>query len=456
MSSVAVLSGAIAIFVITALLFWQSHHQGMMEPFVTPPVAGRPYGAAQLEKDPYFIPADLNRASIASAATAIPTTATRPNTIPGPALAPRDLPATQKDLQELDVLVMAWLEALDQRENDHPGTLTPEQKQQRVIFQSRLANLRSQLGNGMITDSSRQVTQEIIDMRHQNNAWKKEFPTLEELHRFGIGRRSDAFLTQQEYEEFRALFDAGLNELKNHPQPDPLERVRFQQLQVFQQDLISAVNPPIRMGSARLFLIQMLKPDQPLPTLFAMESAEPIKPHSDSLSDVLSSLQDVQWKLQISNDPAEQALKQAVASMLDSLQIGGRMMTPHEIEVARTRVAALRSRRAPVAYSTVPNGLSLAGSRPSTIIDRAPVPNDQSLAGSRPSTIIDRARTLCTQITAAFGEGDAEALGCPVWREKAIEDEFQAETVINQVCSRLRSSVPTVDPAQFNCPRRRV
>ena len=60
-----------------------------------------------------------------------------------------------------------------------------------------------------------------------------------------------------------------------------------------------------------------------------------------------------------------------------------------------------------------------------------------------------RATVLCQRIKEAFPK-DAKALGC---REK-IDSEFEAETVINTVCDRLRFSVPTVSPEQFGCPHR--
>lgn len=443
MASTAVLGAAIAVFVVAALLFWQSQQQGIStEGFRNlPPIAGRPYGSTVDTEDPYFVPADLAKAPIASSAAAsVPSGNTRPNTVPGPAAAPRDLPATQKDLQELDMRLTLWLEAMDQLENEHPGMMTPEQKHQRVVYQARVASIREQLGTGMITDTSRIVADEIADMRRQNQAWKRRFPNLEELSKFGLGRPADAFLDADEYREFRGLFDAAVNELKGKPQPDPLDRVRFQQLQIFQQDLIAAERtgkqPPIRVGAARLFLTQMLKPDQPLPTLFAMESAEQPKPHAESVSDVLASLKDVEWELTVSHDPASQELKRTVAALLADVRRHGPSMAPHQVAAARAHVAALKTARSPAAAHP--------GALPLMKVDYDP------------SDLVTRARTLCRQIREAFGDGNAEALGCPVWGKHAIETELEAENAINTVCDRLRTSVPTVDPAQFNCPRRNV
>ena len=443
MASPAVLGAAIAIFVVAALLFWQSQQQGLTEGYRNlPPLAGRPYGAVGEIKDtedPYFVPADLAKAPIAStAAASVPQGNTRPNTVPGPATAPRDLPATQKDLQELDMRMTLWLESSDQLENEHPGMLTPEQKHQRVIYQGRIASIRDQLGTGMITDTARIVADEIADMRRQNQVWRRRFPNLEELSKFGLGRPADAFLDADEYREFRGLFDAAVNELKGKPQPDPLDRVRFQQLQIFQQDLIAAEKqrlPPIRVGAARLFLTQMLKTDQPLPTLFAMESAQPPKPHAENVADVLAALQDVEWELTISHNPAEQELKRSVAAMLSDVRRHGASYTPHQVAAARARVAAFKTARGPMA--AFPSG----------------GPSGLMKVDYDPSDLTTRARTLCKQIREAFGDGGAEALGCPTW---GIETETHAENAINTVCDRLRTSVPTVDPEQFNCPKRHV
>lgn len=445
MASTAVLGAAIAVFVIAALLFWQSQQQGLTEGFRAPPVAGRPYGAVGEVKDtedPYFVPADLAKAPVANyAAASVPSVTARPNTVPGPAAAPRDMPATQKDLQELDMRLSMWLEALDQVENEHPGMITPEQKHQRVIYQARVASIREQLGTGMITDTSRIVSDEIADMRRQNQAWRRRFPNLEELSTFGVGRPTDAFLDADEYRQFRGLFDAAVNELKGKPQPDPLDRLRFQQLQIFQQDLIAAERqglPPIRVGAARLFLTQVLKPDQPLPTLFAMEPATAPKPHAESTADVLAALQDVEWELRISHDPADQELKRAIATALSDVRRHGATYAPHQVAAARARVAAYRTARAPAA-----------------MVPGAAWPSLQKVDYD-PSDLVTRARTLCKQIREAFGDGNAEALGCPVWGKHAIETETEAENAINTVCDRLRTSVPSVDPAQFNCPKRHV
>jgi hypothetical protein len=462
MTTLTVLGAAIAAFLIAALLVWQSQQQGLTEGFrALPPIAGRPYNAGPDKEDPYFVPGDLAKAPVTQSASAVPTVATRPAAIPGPGAAPRDLPATQKDLQELDMRITSWLEAMDQLENEHPGWITPEQKHQRIVYQARLSSLRDQMGTGMITDTARVISQEIADMRRENQVWKSRFPNLEELSTFGLGRPAEAFLEADEYREFRALFDAVVNELKGHPQPDPLERVRFQQLQIVRQDLLTAETagagrpPPIRIGAARLFLTQALKPDQPLPTLFAMEANPATEPpkHAESTADIIAALQDVEWTLTISHNPAEQELKQAVAKMLRDVRARGPTMNVDQVAALRAQVAGLRTARAPAAMIAPMAGLPPA-------VPGAPWPTANSMmrADYNPSDLVSRARTLCTQVREAFGDGDAEALGCPPkrWQTKAIETEYEAETVLNTVCDRLRTSVPSVDPAQFNCPRHAV
>jgi hypothetical protein len=426
------------VFVIAALLYWQSQEQGLEGFRSLPPVAGRPYNGSMDTEDPYFVPADLSKAPVAvPAAGTVPASVTRPTSIPGPAAAPRDAPASQKDLQELDTRISLWLESMAQYENDHPGFVTPDQKHQRVIYQARIATIREQLGTGMFTDTAKIVAQEITDARNENNVWKKRYPSLEELHQFGAGKSPDKFLAINEYREFRGLFDAAVAELKHHPQPDPLQRLRLQQLEVFRQDLHAVERqtplPAIRMGAARLFLIQSLKPDQPMPTLFAMEPnpATQPKPHAECPDDIIGALQDVQWKLTVKHDPAEQELKRSVSALLDRMRISGRAMSPREIAAVRAQVAAFQTGRSPSA-----------------------APAAAPLQYYDPKDLITRARTLCVQVREAFGESDAGALGCPDVRKRTVDNEYEAETVINTVCDRIRYSVPSVDPAQFNCPRR--
>ncbi len=225
-------------------------------------------------------------------------------------------------------------------------------------------------------------------------------------------------------------------------QPDPLQRVRLQQLQVMREELNVVEGryhpPPIRMGAAKLFLQQMLKPEQPLPTLFSMEPDMAAGPkHAESPMDVLGQLKDIEWSLNVSYDPAGQALKRAVSSMIGRLtqQVkSGGSLAPQEVDALRARVAELQTAQAPGAFCGSDSG-----------VEAAPLAYD-------PSDMIKRAHVLQRQIHEAFPH-DAEALGAP---KKPVETQYEAETVINTVCDRLYTSVPTVTAQQFNCPRRMV
>lgn len=434
MSSTPLIGAAIAVFIIAALLYYQSTS---LEAFANP--------STTTGEDKAPVPADLNTAPVAAPTQTIPPGTHRPLNVPGPATATtaKEAPAQRKDLEELDNKITTWLDGATQREGDSPGTLTPEQLQRRVMLQARLADVRTQLGTGHITDTYRVVAQETLDLRRENAGWRQMAPTLEAVHDFAKGYRLDDFLTADLYAQFRGLFNAGLKEMQDLMQPDPLQRVRLQQLQVIRQDIESAerhsapgIPPPIRVASAQLFLKQMLKPDQPMPTLFSMEPNPATLPsHVESPADVIGALKDIQWKLTVSYDPAEQELKRAVTDMLDRLQAGA--ASRQEIEAARNSVVSLQNRRSPMAAAPgALMGVSGFGSR------KLPIQYD-------PSNLTKRASTLCKQVREAF-PSDAEALGCPKHR---IDSELEAETTINVVCDRLRYSVPSVTPEQFNCPR---
>lgn len=437
MSSTPLIGAAIAIFIVAALLYYQSMRP---ETFANP--------STTMGEDKAPVPADLNTAPVAAPTQTIPPGTQRPLNVPGPSVATtaKEAPAQRKDLEELDNKITTWLDGATQREGDSPGTLTPEQLQRRVMLQARLADVRTQLGTGMITDSYRVVAQETLDLRRENAGWRQMAPTLEAVHDFAKGYKPDDFLTADLYAQFRGLFNASLKELQDLAQPDPLQRVRLQQLQVIRQDIEIAerrsaqgVPPPIRVAAAQLFLKQMLKPDQPIPTLFSMEPNPATLPtaHADSPADVIGALKDIQWKLTVSYDPAEQELKRAVTDMLDRLQAGS--ASRQEIEAARNSVISLQNRRGPVAAA--PGALmrvSGFGSR------KLPIEYD-------PSNLTKRATRLCKQVREAF-PADAEALGCPGPHHR-FDSELDAETTINIVCDRLRYSVPSVTPEQFNCPR---
>jgi hypothetical protein len=287
MSSTPLVSLAIAAFVIAALLFWQMKQQ-RLEGFKNspePPVAGRPYGAVGEMNNTNFMPADLSKTPVVGGAnptTNLPASIIRPQTVPGPSTTARDPPASSTDLQELNVFLNTWLQAAAKREAEHPGSLNADVLQQRVLYEARAASVLEQLGSGNITDMASQVRLELQELKRQNEMWKRLYPNLGDLAQFGVNERQDTMLSAEQYDNFRGLFDAVMQEFREHPQTDPLYRVRFQQLQVFLQELQSAEKqytvPPIRMRAARLFLQRAMRPDQPLPTLFALESCTPFTP----------------------------------------------------------------------------------------------------------------------------------------------------------------------------------
>jgi hypothetical protein len=442
---------------VAALLYFQAGKEGFTNG--SGPVAGRPYGAYDNADEQYPVPADLNKAPTVGPSNQLPQAAQRPAATPGAGQAPREAMATRKDLHELDNKISAWLDGAAQREQERPGSLTPFQLQRRVMLQARIADVRTQMATGLITDSHRVVAQETLDLRRENAGWRAAAPNLEQIHDFAKGADPEQLLDADLYAEFRRLFDAGILELNSLMQPNPLQRTRLQQLQVLKQDLQVAERqfqpPPIRVGAAKLFLQQMLKPDQPLPTLFSM-SPTPTQTaaasHADSAADVIAALRDINWKLSVSYDPAGDELKRSVAAMLDRLAAEP-PKTRADIAAARTAVAALQAQRSPAAFSADPG----VGSLPQAS-RRAPLP-PKVLVASRdptlqydPSDLLIRANQLCTQVREAFPE-DAAALGCP---RKPIQDRYEAESTLNIVCDRIRTSVPSVSPAQFNCPARTV
>jgi len=428
MTSPKVIGAAILLFLVAAALWYQSANvEGFSNPPI-PPVAGRPYGAVgELADDNTRVPADLNKAPVINPIpnNTIPATEQRPTAIPGAPNAPREALATRKDLLELDNKITAWLAAANQLETAHPGSLTPEQRQRRVMLQARLGDIRNQLGTSLITDTYKTVANEILTVRRENTGWGRALPSLEAVHSFGKhAANQDAFLTPDQFREFTGLFHAILNDYQGHTQPNPLERVRLQQLQVIAQDLRRETPPPIRVATARLFLEQAQRPDQPLPTLFAVVPGfhgpeVAATTHATRPDDIVRQLQDMQWRLTVVYDPAGQSLKRSVATMLQRLQVEGLTMPPAEMEAARSAVARLQSR----------------------------------IEAYDPADMVTRATTLCSQAQEAFGPADARALGCPI---APITTQSEGETALNLVCDRIRTSVPSVDPRQFNCPTHRV
>lgn len=447
MSNLTVIGAAIAVFLIAALLYYQSHAEGFANPPLESPTAGRWFnptpGEPPMGDSRWPVPADLNKAPVTYSLRDLPTAQPRPAAIPSAGQAPKSALATRRDLFELDAQINIWLSGIDQRERELKGALSAEQGQRRIILQGRLSEVRSQIATGLITDTYHQVRDETTQLQRDNAAWKKRMPNLDAIAAFGMDQSPDAFLDATHYAQFKQFFGAILSEYSAQPQPDPIQRVRLQQLQVFHQSLGDAERtspqglPPIRFAAAQMFLKQALRPDQPLPTLFSMEPnpATLAAPHTQTTTDIVSDLRDIQWKLQVSYDPAGQELKRSVAALLDQVQRNSATMTPAQVETARRHVAALNASRVPPA---IPAAAAAAPAAP------APTPLQYD-----PANLQRRATTLCRQIREAFPH-DAAALGCP---DKTPDNEFEAETVINTVCSRLYTSVPTVDPAQFNCPK---
>jgi hypothetical protein len=430
MSNPTLITAATAIFVVAALLYYQMYTGGS-EGFAISGSESFENPADAYKGD--AVPADLNRAPVIASVSQIQGSAQRPVAVPGAINAPREALATQKELGELDTQISTWLAGAAQRERERIGALTPDQLQHRVILQGRQADIRTQLGTGLIVDAQRVIAQETLDLRRENAGWRQAAPTLEEVYLFGQGVRAEAFLTANQYAQWRRLFNAGLMELSGLMQPDPLQRVRLQQLQVMREELNVVEGryhpPPIRMGAAKLFLQQMLKPEQPLPTLFSMEPDMATAPkHTDSPVDVLAQLKDIEWSLSVNYDPAGQSLKRAVTSMINRVYQGS--LAPQEVDALRSQVAELQLTQAPGAYEDTAAG---------------PLAYD-------PSDLVKRAHVLQRQIHEAFPH-DAEALGAP---KKPVETQYEAETVINTVCDRLYTSVPTVTAQQFNCPKRNL
>lgn len=429
MRSEAIIVGLAALFIVAALLYFQSRPP--IEGFATKQgeeediQEGFSYqqntdGSSALKEhfqtSSIGVPADLNKAVVINPSNQIPTSGQRPTGIPGAQTAPKDALATDKELEDLNNKIMLWLDAAEQRERGNPNALTPAQRQRRVMLQARSADLLRQLGTGIVTDPARVVHQESVDLRRENAGWQRPLPSLEAAADFGRGAHPDALLTPALYQEFRSIFQAGLDELRGHTQPEPLQKVRQQQLEVIAADLDGAERvmgtPSIRTATARLFLLQMLKPDQPLPTLFSM-AAPPQKPSAPM--DLFHQIDSLFRSLK---EPADEPVRAELVVLVDALNTGA---TGPVESAARNRLVELQHGRAPRPYN--------------------------------PHDLLGRATTLCSEIREAFSPSDAEALGCP---KKRVETEAEAETTINTVCDRLRTSVPSVSPEQFNCPRHNV
>jgi hypothetical protein len=477
------------IFIVAALLFYQSHTEGFANWNPSQqPIAGRRYNP-NVRQNPYNnVPTDLINAPRAYVAGSIPLSQQRPDKTPGTGTttAPREAMAQLKDLYDLDNRIILWLDAAGQKEREQPGSLTSSQLEKRVVLQGRLAEVRDQLGTGMITDTWKKVSDEARMLRVENAGWQARSPSLESVYEFGKGKDPEEFMGHEDYIIFYGLFNAAMNELQGRSQPDPLQKVRLQQLQVMRRDLMETAakvqTPPIRFKAAQLYLRQMLKPDQPLPTLFAMEPQAPKMSLGNNPIDVLSYLRDLQVELTVRYDPASQELKRAAAAMMNRVKTGE--ISAHD---ARSNLAKFNAQRGPVAFGSpavapraevagpsIPRAEVAGPCIPRTEVAGPCIPRTEvagpciprtEVAGPRqraektnnpasnkpnPSSLIKRATVLCKQIGEAFPE-DTTALGCG-----PVHDEYEAETVINTVCDRLRWSVPSVTPEQFNCPPRKM
>jgi hypothetical protein len=518
MSSTTVVTAAILVFVVAALLYYQSQsteafrsyagskggsaareagvtaattatvpafggvgitgNKGVQIPFDTGayktqtpqsnPIAGRLFDPRK-DDDGLFVPADLSKAPVTAPSGSVPLGNQRPVATPGAGTTttPREATAQLKDLRELDNKITTWLDAASTKDREQPGSLTPQQNHERTILQGRLAQIREELGTGMITSTYKQVAAETLQLRKENAMWQSVSPSLDEIHEFGTGLNPDAFLSEIDYRKFFSLFTAGIQELQGVATPDPLQKVRLQQLQIMQQELADAQNsgqtPNIKVSAAKNYLIQMLKPDQPLPTLFSMEPT-PIAPKNmlaNNFGDIMNEIKDMEFTLTVTYDPATATLKRSLAALMDKLKTGE--VSPASARSYMTQLREARSQASPRPINPSGGPGSGSGSNPFPIHPYpkphpgpgpnpgpTPGPNPGPRPPYEPNNLIRRATTLCEQIGEAFPE-DMDALGC-----RPVSNQFEAETVINTVCERLRYSVPSVTPEQFDCPRRNV
>ena len=211
------------------------------------------------------------------------------------------------------------------------------------------------------------------------------------------------------------------------------------------------------MGAAQLFLRQMQRPEQPLPTLYSINSISAPSPIESSNQpgpppsiqsgplqqpqlpdDVRDYIRNIQWELKMRYSPDELDMKRAAGALMDRLSVG-----PIEPAAARRYIVKMDSLRQPVPIgSIIPVSRApapMGGDLISNFVDMPPCMSD--------SKLIRGANQLCHRIRKGF-PNDVEALGC----YKPVTTKYEAETVINSVCSRLDSSVPTVTSEQFNCP----
>jgi len=356
-------------------------------------------------KNPEKVPADLNKAIVTKPLETVPASSkSKPPGIPGPGTVPKEAPATRNELAELDNKIMTWIAAASQREHENPAALTEEQRKKRVEYQARVSKIRQQLGTNVITDKSKEVSAEIMAIRNANAGWQQVYPNLLAAGEFGKGVSPDSFVTAETYKEFRGLMLAHLNEIKGFTQPEPLQLARLKQLEQIDMELRVVDRkqriPAIRVSAAKAFLQKMTQPAQPLPSLLSMDS---------------------------------DMGPQMAMNTKDILHRAGTIRNPPK--PINDLVMHVTSGKAP----------------PSHIIQARNVVNDYANSSSQydPTNYVERARHLCKQVREAF-PNDAEALGCP---KHTLTNQVSAESVVYNVCARIRESVPTVSPDQFNCPK---
>ncbi len=410
----ALLSGAVFVFVVVAILYYQS--QNPTEHFLN-------------------VPADLNRAPNSKPISSIPRSAYINQGAPGLERSPQEALATQRELQSLDDIISTWLTAASSLERSNPAALTPDQKQERTLLQGRLTNVRNQIASGLITDTFKAVQEDSKRIQSENSAWGKSSIQLDSVDSFAKSSPEGAILTDDQYREFRGLIEAGYAEMNGYIQPEPLQRVRLQQLQVIRMELQQAERtgiPKIQVGKARIFLQNMMKPEQPLPSIFQVPQMEAFSNSGhyvlanstidrNRTDDILRDLRDLQWKLQRQNSPSLNDAIESIGDMLRRLQAGNASVD--DINHARNAIVEFQNIQGPSGFP--------------------------ALSSDDLSPIQAQAQSICKSVRRAF-PGDAEALGCPDDAKPASNKRSQQ--IIHTVCNRLRYSVPSVSTEQFNCP----
>lgn len=145
--------------------------------------------------------------------------------------------------------------------------------------------------------------------------------------------------------------------------------------------------------------------------------------HAANPADVIADLQSICRRLAPAEPPGP------ITKLMTRLQSGAATRT--EVESARTIAADIQNQTGPIGVGV---GSWVA----------AYDPHDWS----------SREKRLCKQIREAFPR-DAEALGCPaIGRGNGNENANanESENIVRLVCDRIRYSVPSVSPDQFNCP----